>query len=162
MTNYERIFRTAIAQLRNERRYREFADLERISGRFPYAHWHSPAGLRQVVVWCSNDYLGMGQHPAVIAAMTEAVENRRRRHAQHFRHAPSCDPARARASVASRKRKRAPVHLGLRREPDRACDRRASASRGRDFLRRRKSQLDHRRNPPFGRAQSDLPSEAAA
>lgn len=74
MTNYERIFRTAIAQLRNERRYREFADLERISGRFPYAHWHSPAGLREVVVWCSNDYLGMGQHSAVIAAMTEAVE----------------------------------------------------------------------------------------
>ena len=74
MTNYERIFRTAIAQLRNERRYREFADLERIPGRFPRAHWHSPAGLREVVVWCSNDYLGMGQHPAVISAMTEAVE----------------------------------------------------------------------------------------
>lgn len=56
------------------------------------------------------------------------IRHRRRRHTQHFRHAPSRDPARARASVASRKRKRAPVHLGLRREPDRACDRRASAS----------------------------------
>lgn len=72
--DYERIFRTAVAQLRNERRYREFADLERISGRFPRAHWHSPTGLREVVVWCSNDYLGMGQHPAVISAMIEAVE----------------------------------------------------------------------------------------
>jgi 5-aminolevulinate synthase len=70
---YDRFFSAAIARLHEERRYRVFAELERIAGRFPHATWRSADGLRPVVIWCSNDYLGMGQHPNVIGAMVETA-----------------------------------------------------------------------------------------
>jgi 5-aminolevulinate synthase len=71
--NYDNFFTTAVDQLRRERRHRVFANLERSAARFPRAVWHSPHGTREVVVWCSNDYLGMGRHPKVIGAMVEAA-----------------------------------------------------------------------------------------
>jgi 5-aminolevulinate synthase len=71
--NYETFFSSALDRLHRERRYRVFVDIERVVGRFPYAIWHSHGSRREIVVWCSNDYLGMSQHPKVVGAMLEAA-----------------------------------------------------------------------------------------
>jgi 5-aminolevulinate synthase len=69
--DYEGFFKQRLGALRAEGRYRVFADLERRCGRFPRAYDHRIGA--EVTVWCSNDYLGMGQHPAVLAAMEETL-----------------------------------------------------------------------------------------
>ncbi|MET0169594.1 MAG: 5-aminolevulinate synthase [Aliihoeflea sp.] len=71
--NYDHFFEEAIAQLHSERRYRVFADLERIVGAFPRAIWRAGNEAREITVWCSNDYLGMGQNSHVIDAMRTAA-----------------------------------------------------------------------------------------
>ncbi len=72
--DYKSIFADAIESLHSEKRYRIFADLERIAGRFPKAIWRSDEGSREITVWCSNDYLGMGQHPKVLDALVTTAQ----------------------------------------------------------------------------------------
>lgn len=72
MINYQEFFAEAIEKVKEEGRYRVFTELERYAGGFPMAKNHSQAG-KDVTIWCSNDYLGMGQHPEVLKAMQEAV-----------------------------------------------------------------------------------------
>jgi 5-aminolevulinate synthase len=73
--NYTLHLETALAELRNEGRYREFADICRIRDSFPRAIFRGRGREQEVTVWCSNDYLGMGQNPAVLAAMHDALEH---------------------------------------------------------------------------------------
>ncbi|MFM2043171.1 MAG: 5-aminolevulinic acid synthase [Pseudomonadota bacterium] len=72
--NYESFFTQELDGLRQEGNYRVFADLERQRGRFPRATHFRDGIPHEVTVWCSNDYLGMGQHPSVLAAMHEALD----------------------------------------------------------------------------------------
>ena len=72
--NLEGLFQQRLETLHREGRYRTFADLKRRRGFFPVADHFAANGSREVTVWCSNDYLGMGQHPAVLAAMHEAID----------------------------------------------------------------------------------------
>ena len=72
--NYEDFFQGRLDGLRDEGNYRIFADLERQAGNFPKATHHLGRAVRDVTVWCSNDYLGMGQNPAVMDAMKEAID----------------------------------------------------------------------------------------
>jgi 5-aminolevulinate synthase len=73
-TAYDSIFNTYIDQIKSEGRYRHFANLERIVGRFPKAILHAPDGTsKEVTIWCSNDYLGMGQNQFVLDAMHDAI-----------------------------------------------------------------------------------------
>ena len=73
--NYTDQLDVALNRLHEEGRYRTFIDIERKMGHFPHAVWSRPDGTKQdITVWCGNDYLGMGQHPSVLAAMHEAID----------------------------------------------------------------------------------------
>jgi 5-aminolevulinate synthase len=73
--DYKNFFRDQLETLRREGCYRSFADLDRQAGRFPRARLRRELDAREITVWCSNDYLGMGQHPRVLAAMHRAIDD---------------------------------------------------------------------------------------
>ncbi len=73
--DFDQIFRSQLDTLKAEGNYRTFAELDRKRGSFPRADNHRDGKVAEVTVWCSNDYLGMGQHPDVINAMVESVQN---------------------------------------------------------------------------------------
>ena len=70
---YQSLFEKQVNQLKEENRYRLFAALERKVGEHPHAIWHSDNGPKDVIIWCSNDYLGMGQRKESIQAMTNSA-----------------------------------------------------------------------------------------
>ena len=72
--DFDALFEAQLDELKAEGNYRIFAELERKCGKFPRADNHHEGGKREITVWCSNDYLGMGQHPDVVRAMVETAE----------------------------------------------------------------------------------------
>lgn len=72
--DYDALFDASLHRLREEQRYRVFADIERVAGEYPNAIWHSATGPRKIVLWCSNDYLGMSQNASVVGAMVETAK----------------------------------------------------------------------------------------
>lgn len=73
--DFDQIFRSQLDALKAEGNYRTFAELDRKRGSYPRANNHKDGKVAEVTVWCSNDYLGMGQHPDVVKAMVEAVQD---------------------------------------------------------------------------------------
>jgi 5-aminolevulinate synthase len=72
--DFESFFKSRLSDLRSDGNYRVFANLERAVGKFPNATFHGPDGPKPVTIWCSNDYLGMGQNPSVLEAMHHALD----------------------------------------------------------------------------------------
>ena len=161
--DYDRIFRRAIERLHAEGRYRVFIDILRNKGSFPNARcFAGHNGPKPITVWCSNDYLAMGQHPAVIAAMEEALHDVGAGSGGTRNiggNTPLSYRARGRACRPARQGSRAAVHLRLCLERGGALDARQAAPRLHHLLRRAQPRLDDRRHPQLGLREARLPPQ---
>ncbi len=160
---YRRYFEAAVSRLKDERRYRVFAHLERDVEAFPQANWHRDDGsVEPVTIWCSNDYLGMGQHPDVIAAMVETA-NKVGAGAGGTRNISGTSHAiveleRELADLHG-KEARARLHLRLDFQSRGDFDDRRPLAQLRHSLRRLQSQFDDRRREALARRKEDLPPQ---
>ncbi len=155
--DYDSIFKSAIERLHDEGRYRVFIDILRTKGSFPNAHCFGGNGPKPITVWCSNDYLGMGQHPSVVEAMEKALHEvgagsggtRNISGNTHYH-----IELEAELADLHGKEGRAAVHLRLCLERGDAFDARQAPARLHHLLGRAQPRLDDRRHPEFAAARS--------
>ena len=160
--DYDSIFKSAIDRLHDEGRYRVFIDILRTKGSYPNARCFGGNGPKPITVWCSNDYLGMGQHPAVIEAMETALHEvgagaggtRNISGNTHYH-----TELEAELAEPPRQGRRSALHLRLRLERGGAVDARQAAARLRDLLGRTQPRLDDRRHQELRLRKARVPPQ---